>query len=69
MRGLYLSIIFTVLSSLFFIGWGLDKLAEHADSNQQSEQENNNAYVYRQLIQGLAEQLNKQPEIAKFLVG
>lgn len=64
MRGLYLSIIFTVLGSLFFVGWGLDKLAEHASSGQQSEQENNSTLLYRQLIQGLAQQLNNQPEKA-----
>jgi len=62
MRGLYLSIIITVLSSLFFIGWGLDKLAEHAASGQQSELENNNTLLYRQLTQGLAQQLNNQAE-------
>jgi len=62
MRGLYLSIIITVLSSLFFIGWGLDKLAEHAVSGQQNEQENSNTILYRQLSQGLAQQLNKLPE-------
>jgi len=64
MRGLYLSIIFTVLSSLFFIGWGLDKLAEHAASGEQNEQENNNTLLYRQLLQGLAQQLNGQLEKA-----
>jgi len=62
MRALYLSIIFTVLSSLFLIGWGLDKLAEHAGSGQQNEQENNNTHIYRQLAQGLAQQLNEQEE-------
>jgi signal transduction histidine kinase len=62
MRGLYLSIIFTVLGSLFFVGWGLDKLAEHASSGQQSEQENNSTLLYRQLVQGLAQQLNTQAE-------
>lgn len=62
MRGLYLSIIFTVLGSLFFIGWGLDKLAEHAESGQQPNQENQRTLLYRQLAQGLTQQLNKQPE-------
>jgi signal transduction histidine kinase len=62
MRGLYLSIIFTVLTSIFFIGWGLNKLAEHAVTGQQSEQEDNSTLVYRQLIQGLAQQLNNQSE-------
>jgi signal transduction histidine kinase len=62
MRGLYLSIIFTVLGSLFFIGWGLDKLAEHAESGQQPNQESQSTLLYRQLAQGLSVQLNKQPE-------
>lgn len=62
MRGLYLSIIVTVLGSLFFIGWGLDKLAEHAESGQQSNQENQRTLLYRQLAQGLSQQLNKQLE-------
>ncbi|MCW8831819.1 MAG: ATP-binding protein [Colwellia sp.] len=59
MRGLYVSIIFTVLGSLFFIGWGLDKLAE---SDPKNEQENQSTLVYRQLAQGLAKQLDKQTE-------
>ena len=62
MRGLYLSIIFTVLGSLFFIGWGLDKLAEHAESDQPSKQENHSTLLYRQLAQGLAQQLDSQAE-------
>ncbi len=62
MRGLYLSIIITVLGSLFFIGWGLDKLAEHAESGQQTNQENQRTLLYRQLVQGLAQQLNDLPE-------
>ncbi len=62
MRGLYLSIIFTVLGSFFFIGWGLDKLAEHASSEQQPNQENQRTLLYRQLAQGLTQQLNKQSE-------
>lgn len=64
MRGLYLSIIFTVLGSLFFVGWGLDKLAEHAASGQESNQENQITQLYRQLAQGLAQQLNALPEKA-----
>ena len=62
MRGLYLSIIFTVLGSFFFIGWGLDKLAEHASSGQQPNQESQSTLLYRQLAQGLTAQLNEQPE-------
>lgn len=62
MRGLYLSIVFTVLGSLFFVGWGLDKLAEHADPGQESNQENQITQLYRQLAQGLALQLNALPE-------
>lgn len=64
MRGLYLSVIFTVLGSLFFVGWGLDKLAEHADSGIENNHENPITLVYRQLSQGLAQQLNVLPERA-----
>jgi len=64
MRGLYLSVIFTVLGSLFFVGWGLDKLAEHADSGRENNQENPITLLYRQLSQGLAQQLNALPEKA-----
>jgi len=60
MRGLYLSIIFTVLGSLFFIGWGLDKLAEHEESTELQRQENPLSLLYRQLAQGLAMQLNTE---------
>lgn len=62
MRGLYVSIIFTVLGSLFFIGWGLDKLAEHTSSEQQDPQESQSTALYRQLADGLAQQLNQLPE-------
>lgn len=62
MRGLYLSITFTVLGSLFFVGWGLDKLAEHADSGPENNQENQLTLLYHQLSQGLAQQLNVLPE-------
>jgi len=64
MRGLYLSIIITVLGSLFFIGLGLDKLAEYATSDQQSEKEQHSTLIYRQLAQGLAQQLDELPEKA-----
>ncbi|GAA6172201.1 ATP-binding protein [Colwellia sp. KU-HH00111] len=64
MRGLYLSIMFTVLGSLFFVGWGLDKLAQHAGSGQDGKQENQITLLYRQLAQGLTQQLNSLPETA-----
>lgn len=60
MRGLYISIIFTVLSALFFIGWGLDKLADHAVPETHNEQENSGTQLYRKLVEGLAQQLNEQ---------
>ena len=62
MRGLYLSIIITILSSLFLVGWGLDKLAEHSETKPNHNQENNNTLLYRQLTEGLAQQLSTQPE-------
>lgn len=58
MRGLYLSIIITVLGSLFFIGWGLDMVAEHAESDDDTEL--HTTVLYRQLAQGLAQQLEAQ---------
>ncbi|TPH12253.1 ATP-binding protein [Litorilituus lipolyticus] len=61
MRTLYLSIIFTVLGSLFIIGWGLDKLAETAEQAQLSHQKNYTTDVYHQLINGLSEELNQLP--------
>ncbi len=64
MRALYLSIIFTVLGSLFFIGWGLDKLAEYAEQTQESIQDSSSALVsiYRQVINGFVEELNLATE-------
>lgn len=66
MRGLYLSIIFTVLGSLFFIGWGLDKLAEHIEPNKDNKQEQNSTLLYKQLAQGLAQKLDNQAEKTLF---
>ena len=57
MRGLYLSIIFTVLGSLFFIGWGLDKVVEHSGQDKVSESQS--TIIYRQLIDGLSNELDK----------
>ncbi|RCU49086.1 two-component sensor histidine kinase [Corallincola holothuriorum] len=51
MRRLYLSIIVTVLGSLFLLGWGLDQLAEHPDDNSRD------LAVYRNLADGLSSQL------------
>lgn len=53
MRRLYLSIIVTVLGSLFLLGWGLDQLAEHPDYNDSSR----DLAVYRNLVDGLSLQL------------
>lgn len=58
MTRLFLSIIIAVLGSLFFIGWGLDKLvAEHNDN-----QENPDMYIYQQLTEGFSQQLSTLPE-------
>jgi signal transduction histidine kinase len=56
MRGLYISIIFTVLGSLFFIGWGLDELVEY--STEDTVTETPATTVYRQLLDGLSNELN-----------
>ncbi|WP_281560753.1 ATP-binding protein [Thalassomonas sp. RHCl1] len=58
MKSLYASIIFTVFGSLFFIGWGLDKLvADHSVSEDSQE-----IVFYKQLIEGLSQQLNQLPK-------
>lgn len=56
MRGLYISIIFTVLGSLFFIGWGLDELVEYATEDKATETPATT--VYRQLLSGLSSELS-----------
>ncbi|WDE05985.1 two-component sensor histidine kinase [Thalassomonas viridans] len=57
MKSLYASIIVTVFGSLFFIGWGLDKLvADHTVSEDSKE-----IVFYKQLIEGLSQQLNLLP--------
>ena len=57
MKSLYASIIITVFGSLFFIGWGLDKLvADHTVSEDSKE-----IIFYKQLVEGLSQQLNLLP--------
>ena len=56
MRGLYISIIFTVLGSLFFIGWGLDELVEYSTENTITETQATT--VYRNLVNGLTSELS-----------
>ena len=58
MRRLYLSIIFTVLGSLFFINVGLDKIVELTESNKNISQDAPITQIYRQLIEGLSIELN-----------
>jgi len=62
MRGLYLSIIFTVLSSLFFIGWGLDEIVESIEMHNEANQDSPNTLIYRKLINGLSQKLNSIPK-------
>ena len=59
MRGLYISIIVTVLGSLFFIGWGLDELVEY--STQDKVTETQGTTVYRHLLDGLSSELSLLP--------
>ncbi|MFT5003229.1 MAG: hypothetical protein ACI952_001578, partial [Flavobacteriales bacterium] len=56
MRGLFISIIFTVLGSLFFIGWGLDKLVEYSTEDKITETPATT--VYRHLLDGLSNELS-----------
>lgn len=57
MRRLYLSIIIAVIGSLFLISWGLDTLVErHIE-----EEDSSDIVVYKKLIEGLSNELNKTP--------
>jgi signal transduction histidine kinase len=56
MRGLYISIIFTVLGSLYFIGWGLDELVEYSTEDKITETQGTT--VYRHLLDGLSSELS-----------
>jgi signal transduction histidine kinase len=56
MRGLYISIIFTVLGSLFFIGWGLDELVDYSTEDKITETPSTT--VYRHLVDGLTSELS-----------
>jgi signal transduction histidine kinase len=55
MRSLYISIIVTVLGSLFFIGWGLDELVEYSSENLVAESQS--TQTYRKLLNGLSTDL------------
>jgi len=55
---LFISIIIAVLGSLFFIGWGLDKLV----ANEGDVEENPDVIIYQQLIEGFGQQLSQTPE-------
>lgn len=56
MRGLYISIIFTVLGSLFFIGWGLDELVEYSTEDKIAESQATT--IYKHLVDGLTNELD-----------
>ena len=60
MRRLYISIILTVIGSLFIITWGLDKIV----AKQAPVDEQNEYAVYHQLIEGFDQQLSKLPVAA-----
>ncbi len=59
MRSLYISIIVTVLGSLFFIGWGLDELVEYSSENLVTESQS--TLTYRKLLNGLSTDLSSLP--------
>ena len=60
MRRLYISIILTVIGSLFIITWGLDKIV----AKQAPVDEQNEYAVYHQLIEGFDHQLSELPVAA-----
>jgi signal transduction histidine kinase len=57
MRRLYISIILTVIGSLFIITWGLDKIV----AKQEPTQAQSEYAIYYQLIEGFDRQLSSQP--------
>lgn len=57
MRRLYISIILTVIGSLFVITWGLDKIV----AKQEPTQAQSEYALYYQLIEGFERQLSAQP--------
>lgn len=59
MRRLYISIIVTVVSSIFFISWGLDNIFAKHDV----EETPNEYAFFHQLIEGFDQQLSQQPEL------
>ncbi len=56
MHGLYISIIFSVVGSLFFIGWGLDELVAYSIKDKASETQTTT--VYRHFLDGLANEMS-----------
>ena len=54
MRRLYISIILTVIGSLFIITWGLDKIV----AKQEPEHAQSEYAIYHQLIEGFDQQLS-----------
>lgn len=64
MRRLYISIILTVIGSLFIITWGLDKIV----AKQEFSEDHNEYAIYHQLIEGFDRQLSVQrvDELSKY---
>ena len=58
MKRLYISIIFSVLSALFLINWGVDRLA----SNQATEEGNSELSLHQALLDGFEHQLSRTSE-------
>jgi len=59
-KHLYFSIIFTVLGSLFLVGWGLDQFVAIGSENQDSQE----VQHYKQLLEGFHQELSPLPEPA-----
>ncbi|WP_448548960.1 ATP-binding protein [Thalassotalea fusca] len=57
MQRLFLSIVFAVLGSLFFIGWALDQLVAQQTHDQESE----HIIMFKQLLNGFDQQLSIVP--------
>jgi len=58
MKRLYISIVISVITALFLINWGVDKLAESYTQTVTENNETNELVLYKKLIQGIVEELS-----------
>lgn len=64
MTRLYASIILSVIVALFLINFGVDKLAQIDHSNQNTSNLNNEVVLYKNIIDGISEQLSASTTVS-----